>query len=494
MADGHRTLTAGPSARPGGVSAPEAAPSSAAAHGFAPMAARRAGHAWLVHPGRALDQRSWMYAAGLARDPELSLVVVDVPPDPAPGFLADVACVLPDTATGLRLVFGRTPPGGAAQAAHWLAAHTGRVVVTALGHPRPTAQGGLFVGAEEGAGWMRFTPDGGSSAQGRRFPRPEWEHELGESPWSVRGGAVAEPVPVGLWLRPAQVTASLAAQHRTFVRNALRGATDTLTVVVGLPGAAAVPLADVAAVWSALPGHLRPAVRFACLGPVTLPGRMPLGEALAAETGAAVRSYTGLPVCSAPDGTGDKPVILVRPDGGTGRSLMTRETVHFPPPGRRCAGRHAGHRPLLAARTASPDPARRPSGRPGHCRRGRPRRTVGTGRRGAGRRAAPFRSRGRAARGHHVRHRPHEHAGRPPPRRRGVGTAGAGRAPGARGGQGCRSVTGPADRARAGTGRRGCAGAVVRTWPGTAGAVRSGCADAMPFRPSSILVVNSGAG
>lgn len=301
------------------------------------LVARRAGSSWLVHPAGALDQRSWMYAAGLAHDPEHTLVVVDVPQDASPGFLHDVVRALHDVVRalpsgkgGLRLVFGRTPPGGADRAGQWLATRTGRVVVTALGRPRPTVEGALFIEAGQGPGWTRYDPAGGVSGEGRRFPRPEWEPHLRAEAWPVSRRTMAEPVPAGLWLRPSRVT-PLFPRHRALLTARLSSRPDAVTVVVGAPAAEAVPLVDVTRLWWTLPEHLRTVARFARFGPVALPAGMSLGAALAEKTGAAVRTYHGLPVGPGSRGDTAGTVATVGPDGSPGRMVMARESVQFPP-------------------------------------------------------------------------------------------------------------------------------------------------------------------
>ncbi|MFG2884045.1 hypothetical protein ACGFYV_17405 [Streptomyces sp. NPDC048297] len=304
------------------------------------MAARRAGDAWLLHPAGALDQRSWMYAAGLARDPEYTLAVVDVPRDASPGFLHDLAQVLPAGGTGLRLVFGRTPPGGTAQAGQWLATRSGRIVVAPLGRPRPTAEGALFVGPDRGQGWIRYDPAGGASLEGHRFPRPAWEYDLPPKPFAVAERTVAEPVPAGLWLRPARTTPQ-SERHRAFLTTRLSSRPDAVTVVVGEPGADPVPLADVARFCRSLPEHVRLSARFTRFGPVALPADMPFGTALAAEAGMTVHTYNGLLVAPGSPATAGATVMAVGPDGALGRPMMTRESVQFPP---LAPGEHEEHR------------------------------------------------------------------------------------------------------------------------------------------------------
>ncbi|MCX4406016.1 MULTISPECIES: hypothetical protein [unclassified Streptomyces] len=294
------------------------------------MVARRAGEAWLVHPVGALDHRSWMYAAGLARDAEFTVVVIDIPEEDSPDLLDAVARALPSGQTGLRLLFGRTPAGGSARAAQWLAARTGRDMVTADGRPWPTAEGALFVSPDRGSGWARYAPTGETRWMGWRFPHPFWESGLGDLPAHISEWTHAEPLAAGLWLRPSEASDALPT-HRSFLMTRLRSRPEALTVVVGAPGSLAVPLADVARFWTGLPEHLRPHTRFSCFGPVVLPAGTTFGEALAAAVGATVRSYTGLPVSSTAHIPTEEPVVVVRPDGTLGRTLMAREVAHFPP-------------------------------------------------------------------------------------------------------------------------------------------------------------------
>ncbi|MFF5408281.1 hypothetical protein ACFY8K_35710 [Streptomyces misionensis] len=295
------------------------------------MVGRRAGDAWLVHPENALDQRSRMFAAGLAPDTHLTVVVIDVPDRTDETIIDEVARALPPGRSGLRLIFGRTPPGGAAPAGRRLAENLGRVVVTAVGRPWPAADGALFISCDRGPGWVLYRPSGEESGDGRRFPRPVWETDLPDQPFSVSECFSAEPIAAGLWVRPAEETAA-TQKDRTLLMSRLRSRNDSVTVVLGASGQAAVPLDAITRLWRGLPEHTRTSARFVGFGPVDGPPQRHVAEVLAEAVGAPIRWYNGLPV-SASRGVADArgQVLAVHPDGSLGRPLMARELVLLPP-------------------------------------------------------------------------------------------------------------------------------------------------------------------
>ncbi|MFF5860749.1 hypothetical protein ACFY8B_35015 [Streptomyces sp. NPDC012751] len=291
--------------------------------------AHRAGAAWLLSPAGTADPRALSFAAGLAPDPEYTVLVADLPDDVDGSTLERMARAVPEGTGGLRLVFGRPPRPGAVAVARWLAERLGRTVLAADGTPQPTPGGGLFIGADRGAGWVRCAPGLPDARDSRAFPkpRPSWESALPEGPWSL-GTTVAERLPAGVWLRPEAPDTALD-DHRTYLTGQLTPSPELLTVVAGVPGTAPLPLADVARFWQGLPPHIRPAVRFVCYGPTRLSGGRHFGDVLAQVVGEPVRRYNGMP-----DGTGDgTEVLLVRADGSPGRPLLGQEFVHQPPAG-----------------------------------------------------------------------------------------------------------------------------------------------------------------
>ncbi|MEU3519885.1 hypothetical protein ABZ770_32220 [Streptomyces sp. NPDC006654] len=292
------------------------------------MIGRRAGDAWLVHPENALDQRSLLFAAGLAPDAHLTVVVIDIPDKTDETIIDEVARALPPGQSGLRLVFGRTPPGGAAPAGRRLAENLRRVVVTAVGRPWPAADGALFISCDRGPGWVMYGPSGEESGNGRRFPRPAWEPDLPDQPFSMSERFTAEPIAAGLWVRPAEETAA-TQKDRTLLMSRLRSRDDSVTVVLGASGQAAVPLDVVTRLWRGLPEHTRTSARFVGFGPVDGPPHRHVAEVLAEAVGAPVRWYNGLPSRSEGDAGGQ--VLAVHPDGSLGRPLLAREVVLLPP-------------------------------------------------------------------------------------------------------------------------------------------------------------------
>ncbi|AYN43230.1 hypothetical protein D9753_34975 [Streptomyces dangxiongensis] len=302
-------------------------PTGRADGGGPAFTAHRAGGAWLISRAGTADPRALAFAAGLAPDPECTVLVVDLPDEADGGTLDRLAQAVPPGETGLRLVFGRPPRPAALVVARRLAERLGRTVTAADGLPLPTPGGGLFIDADRGAGWVRCAPGAPDVRDSRRFPKPSWESVLPDRPRSP-GTAVADPVPAGVWLRPVAEGTS-HDDHRTRLSGRLKVSSELLTVVVGVPGAAPLPVADVARLWQSLPPHVRPAVRFVCYGPTRLSGGRHFGDVLAQVVGEPVRLYNGLP-----DGADDSgEVLLVRQDGSPGRPLLAQEFVHLPPTG-----------------------------------------------------------------------------------------------------------------------------------------------------------------
>ncbi|MFG3015409.1 hypothetical protein ACGFZB_34230 [Streptomyces cinerochromogenes] len=293
-------------------------PAGRADDGGPAFTAHRAGAAWLISPPGPADPRALSFAAGLASDPQCTLLVVDLPEEADDRTLEELARAVPPGRSDLRLVFGR-PRTGVAVTARWLAERLGRTVTAADGTPLPVSGGGLFIGVDRGAGWVRCVPGAPEEPDSRRFPKPTWDSALPDRPRSL-GTAVAEPVAAGVWLRPAGEGA-LRDEHRARL-SALPVSAEPL-VVVGVPGAPALPVADVARLWQSLPPTVRPAVRFLCYGPARLSGGRHLGDVLAQVVGEPVRLYNGLP--------GDGEVLRVAADGSPGRPLLGQQFVHLPP-------------------------------------------------------------------------------------------------------------------------------------------------------------------
>lgn len=293
---------------------------------------QRVGSAWLVHPATGPDRRSLLFAAGLAADPEHSVVVVDLPPETALDAVEEaVARAVPAGPRGLRLVFGRAPSQGPAAAGRWLAGRLGQQVVVPDGVLLPSAGGALFIGADRGRGWVLCTPEGRERYVSRRFPRPAWDGTLPDRPWPVGKYAVAEPVNAGVWLRPAREDAA-QHRHRRYLAARLRCRSDAATVVIGTPDAPGPAPADIARFWQDLDEDARATMRVVLSGQARTPGGRPFGEALAAMTGEPVHVYNGFPTSDPVVGRAPRDeVLLLERDGTPGRPVLAREYLHLPP-------------------------------------------------------------------------------------------------------------------------------------------------------------------
>lgn len=306
-----------------------------AGHPAAPVAelvVRRVGSAWLVHPATGPDRRSLLFAAGLAADPEYTVVVADLPSETALEAVEEaVARAVPAGPRGLRLVFGRPPSRGPAAAGRWLAGRLGQGVVVPDGVLLPSAGGALFIGADRGRGWVLCTPEGHERYLSRRFPRPAWDEALPDRPWPVGADAVAEPVSAGVWLRPAAED-TVQHRYRRYLAARLRGRSDAATVVIGTPDAAELTPEEVARFWHSLPEDARATPRVVLAGRVRTPGGRPFGETLAALTGEPVHVYNGFPTSDPVVGRAPlDEVVLPGRDGTPGRPVFAREYLYLPP-------------------------------------------------------------------------------------------------------------------------------------------------------------------
>ncbi|MGW1468185.1 hypothetical protein ACWCPT_28015 [Streptomyces sp. NPDC002308] len=291
------------------------------------FAAHRAGDAWLLAPEGPVDPRVLAFTARLAPDPECTVVVADLPGGADDATLDRIARSIPAGTDGLRLVFGRPPLRAAAAVARSLAERLGRTVIAADGPQLPTPGGGLYAGPRSGPGWIRCAPGTPEVTDSYAFPKPSWEAALPARPWPI-GRSVAEPVPSGVWLRPMGEDPALD-DHRTRLSLGTGVSAAMMTVALGVPGAPALPMADVARFWQELHPRLRPEVRFLCYGPARLSGGRHLGDVLAQAIGAPVRFLGGMPQ----GGSEGDDVLLVGADGTPGRALRAQEFVHQPPAG-----------------------------------------------------------------------------------------------------------------------------------------------------------------
>ncbi|MEU3608555.1 hypothetical protein AB0E83_24395 [Streptomyces sp. NPDC035033] len=259
-----------------------------------PMAASRAGDALLVHPRDALDDRSRAFAAGLPPDEGNALVVLDLPADSGRAAWRQVASLLEELEGPLRMVPGRPPDEDTRTVGQWFADRLGRTVLLPDGTLRVARGGALYVAAEEGSGWLRFSPDASPVRVSQRYPAPVWEPLVPERPWRVSERTVVEPLPAGMWVRVTADAPDLAA-HRQRLVAAVQPRRDLLPVAVGSPGGEPVPLRDVARYWDSVRIAARPLVRFFQYGPVDAARPEPLGQSLADLLDRPVDCFNGLP-------------------------------------------------------------------------------------------------------------------------------------------------------------------------------------------------------
>nr|WSX75671.1 hypothetical protein OH826_18425 [Streptomyces sp. NBC_00899] len=291
------------------------------------------GDAVLIHPRERIDARAAGFAGGLARDPQHTLVVVDLPA----GALAEewpaVARVLSSSRYGgLRMVFGRDTGEDVRRAAGKIADRLGREVVAPDGAVLPTAGGGLFVPGDDAA-WLRFRPGLAAETDSHRFPTPDWEFSLPGRARAVGRHTTAQPVASGVWLRHTD-RGRLAEHHR---RAVVTVPTDPrrLLVVLGSPDAPPLPLDDVARYWESVLPDARSAVRFHLYGTLDIPESLAPGQCLADALDHEVILCAELP-SGAPGRAADEESPAYVPAGGGASPLGPDEAAgdtRMPPAG-----------------------------------------------------------------------------------------------------------------------------------------------------------------
>jgi hypothetical protein len=312
------------------------------------------GNALVVHPAEGISRESQALALGVAADPDHDLVIVDLPAEaPIPVWEA-VAAELPRRRRGIRLVIGGRTRETTALAGQWLAERLGRTVIAPDGLLVPSAGGALFVHSGPGTGWVRFQPGRMAVWHSKRFPSPSWDGPAtGDAfPTSARG--VAEPLPAGVWVRPA-VAEQYLWMHRNRLIHQMPQQREVMTVVLGSPGGPTVSVDDAARLWHRLPAELRELIRFAQYGPVAAPSGTTIGQMLADLLGEPVTFYTGLPL-----GNERRPdVHVVSREGHPAWKPFARELTFTPvPAGEAARGpRVRSHRAPLPGLTAGSAPA-----------------------------------------------------------------------------------------------------------------------------------------
>ena len=289
---------------------------------------RTIGNALVVHAVDRLTDEARDFAMAVAEDPEHDLVVVDLPADVPALAWQEVASAIPRRRRGLRLVIGGRDRETVVLAGHWLAERLGRPVLAPDGPLRQAAGGCLFV--DSGGGWIRFQQGRGPRPEARRFPRPHWDGAAVDEVWPTSATGVAEPIPGGVWIRPALDEPDQQV-HRARLTEVLAYQPGVLAVVLGWPGMAPISLDDVARFWMRLSAPVRQMVRFVEYGPVSRAADVALGQAIADLLSVPVVCYAGLPVAGQSAGTGPD-VYTVLLDGAPGWHSLVRELGYRPSP------------------------------------------------------------------------------------------------------------------------------------------------------------------
>jgi hypothetical protein len=272
----------------------------------------------------APDRAQLAFAAGLAEDPEHTVVILDLAPDYDAQEWKAALRVLAHVPGSLRLVPWRPRPGGLVAIGQWLAGVLGRTVLAQDGQPLVASRGALFVSPGVGTGWLRLEPGRPPAPESRRFPRPRWTASMPfERPAALSPATVLQPLPGGAWLYPDADGESSERYGRWLCAN-LAWSHDTINVVLGHPGAPPVPVADVARIWSALPEAARRDVRFVPFG-----GAGAIGQELADAIGHRVDLSTGIPVSGWRAGS-PVHVVVLSESGAFSWAPLAAEISYFP--------------------------------------------------------------------------------------------------------------------------------------------------------------------
>ena len=298
------------------------------------------GGALLVHPEGEIDPRVHAFVGGLAKDPEHTLVVVDLPEDPPAEDWESVAKLLRRRGRSFRVIIGRPSRETAMRVGQLLADRLDRTVLTPDGRVLPAAGGVLFIPEDAGCGWLGFQPRRPSAwtrlaphrktpRMSRRFPVPDWDGALPARSFATSAGGTVEPLPAGAWIRRTDHPESERDVHRGRLSALLLCQSDRLTVVLGCPGGPDLSVMDIERFWECVAPDARPQVRFAQYGPVGVPEGRAFGQYLADRFGQEVTVYAGLPTAAEP-GTDGPRMCVPGKDGTPGPPAFARELVYRP--------------------------------------------------------------------------------------------------------------------------------------------------------------------
>lgn len=291
------------------------------------------GNALVLHGRESISQQAQSIALRVAKDPDHDVVILDMPERPSINTWEAVASALPRRRrSGIRLVVCGDSPEPASLIGQWLAERLGRPVVAPHGRLTRSAAGALFVHSGPGTGWIRFRPGKEPAWEGKRYPRPVWDH-IAADDTPTSSVAVAEPMPGGVWIHDTSEE-PVIEPHRKWLSEMVPCHPDILLVLLGCPGTRALPVDDIYRFWRKLDAETRSRVRFVGYGPVDLPGRDPLGQALADALSTPVVCYAGVPI-----GAPDRPQMFTVDESGSlcwqafaeELSYTPRETPTAPP-------------------------------------------------------------------------------------------------------------------------------------------------------------------
>jgi hypothetical protein len=226
------------------------------------------------------------FAGALAPDPSYVVVVLGAGTDRAGDEWAPVLPVLAAEAGEVRLVPGAASVTSSVRLGRWLAERLERTVLAHDGGVLRAPRGALFVPPAQGSGWVRLSAGREPSSVSRRFPLPGWSCAILDVDVLTEGGAVAEPLPGGAWIRP-QDGAGVDGYRQELVSR-LAWSADRVLAVLGCPGAGPVAGADVETFWRLLPAEVRAVVQFVPYGDVAVAGGQSLEQALAEWLGESV--------------------------------------------------------------------------------------------------------------------------------------------------------------------------------------------------------------
>jgi len=268
-------------------------------------------------------------AANLAADDEYVRVIVDLATDLDGQLGALVHDVLPVLAADPRtpcLIPSSRGMVATTGTGRLIADALGRTVLAHRGMVMTASRGGLFVPPSAGPGWMLLEPGehGPGDRVTCRLPMPRWATlaALDESA-ELSAATISQPLPCGVWLHEPRGDASLRQVGRWLAGN-LAWADEKIYVLLGHPGAEAIPAADIAAFWATVPERARGQVRFVPFGRVA-----PSAQELADLLGEPVTMMAGLPVA----GPGRHAAVTVRVLDSDGRLVDTPQVpeVHAKP-------------------------------------------------------------------------------------------------------------------------------------------------------------------